>query len=77
MSVIPIRKSLDKHTQIIPIYSGDDAPIKVNPGGSRHMKGGRSDYTGESDNSYSFQHHSHITKSRNIDLFKGNSDSES
>ncbi len=38
---------------------------------------GPSDHTGESDNSYSFQHHSDITNDRHIDLYGRETDSES
>ncbi len=38
---------------------------------------GPSDHIGDSNNSKSFQHHSDIINGRNIDLLRGDSDSES
>ncbi len=50
----------------------------MNPGGGgsqNHM--GPSDHIGDSNNGKSFQHHSDIINGRNIDLLRGDSDSES
>ncbi len=60
------------------------APVKVNhashlyqPPSPPTYDRGMSDRTGESDNSYSFWHHSDITNGRNVDCLGGDSDSES
>ncbi len=42
-----------------PSFAVDNAPFKVNPGGTRHDRR-PSDHTGDSDNSNSFHHHSDI-----------------
>ncbi len=52
--------------------------VKVNPAAPQsYNSSGPSDYTGDSDNSKSFRHHSDMTNGRDIDLLGWNSDSES
>ncbi len=58
--VIPVYSEL--HNENIPflVLSHKDAPVKVNPCYPQDYDRGMSDHTGDSDNSSSFQYHSHI-----------------